>query len=226
MPGAFFIIAGPQCAGKTTTKGYLYSRYMTNARPQTEEAPPAHRNLILLPEMRQSVMHDHGIHSAIFINTETELEIVERDLARMDHLLGDGDDRIYLDETNVFTLAHALHRGLAVGGLISAYLQRLHALDAAILFLHVSPEVSWERRRARYQERVNGFPATQAVAVMDMYHDYLFALHKQLLEVSSVLGIELRSVDASGTVEATLSKAAEEFEQLADARKVRLIRRF
>ena len=79
----YFIIAGPQCAGKTTAKKYLYARYMVVGRSSRNDLQEQ-RNLTLLPEMRQVVMHERGIHSAIFIDVETELEIIQRDLDRMD----------------------------------------------------------------------------------------------------------------------------------------------
>jgi thymidylate kinase len=226
MPSSFFIIAGPQCAGKTTTKSYLYSRYMAIARSQTPGATPEHRNLFLLPEMRQLVMHERGIHSAIFIDIDTERKIVERDLARMDDIIEKADDRIYLDETNIYTLAHARRRGLHVNDLVSEYGHRLQTLNAAILFLDVPPDISWQRRKVRYQERVNGFPQTEAAKVMEMYRDYLVTLHQELMNVSNMLKIELRRIDATGSVEATLSAAAIEFEQLTGARSVALVRRF
>jgi len=171
-------------------------------------------------------MHEHGIHGAIFNDAHTEHEIAERDLERMDDLIQKSDDRIYLDETNIFTLAHARNRGLDIGNLVSEYRHRLQTLNAAILFLNVPPEVSWERRKVRYQERVTGFPRAQAAAVMDMYHDYLVTLHSELLNVSSLLKTEIVPIDATGSVEGTLSAAAAVFEQLAGTRSIKLVCRF
>jgi hypothetical protein len=118
--------------------------------------------------MRQEVMAAHGIHSAIFIDTETELEIIRRDLARLDRI-GADYHRVYLDETSIFTLAHARCRGLDVQHLRAEYATRLKELGASILFLDVGPDVSWRRRGAVYETRVHGFPCLEAQAVLAQY---------------------------------------------------------
>jgi hypothetical protein len=217
----YFVLAGPQCAGKSTVKGYLYARFMT-LRP----GEPHPRNLVLLQEMRQLVMHEHGIHSAIFIDSCTEVEIVERDLARMDDILRHDDERLYLDETNVFTLAHATRRGLDTAPHLVAYVERLKRLDAAVLFFDLAPALSWSRREARYNERVRGFPRSEAAFVLNQYRHYLDEVQSCLSIIRASLPIEVVRIDASGSTEDTLSRSAEAFVALARARGVEFTARF
>jgi thymidylate kinase len=217
----YFVLAGPQCAGKSTVKSYLYARFMTR-RP----GEPHPRNLVLLQEMRQLVMHEHGIHSAIFIDSCTECEIVERDLARMDDILRRADERLYLDETNVFTLAHASRRGLDTAFHLAAYVERLKRLDAAVLFFDLAPALSWSRREARYNERVKGFPRSEADVVLNQYRRYLDEVDSCLSMIRASLPVDIVRIDASRSTEDTLSRSAEVFVALARARGVEFCKRF
>lgn len=220
----FMIVAGPQCAGKSTVKRYLYSRYMV-CDPRGAETSLRHRNLALLPEMRQTVMHERDIHSAIFIDGETELEVIRRDLKRMDDLRQEGG-RVYLDETNIFTLAHARCRGVGVARHFEDYSARLSSLDAAILFLDVAPEISWERRRGRYQERVDGFPNDQAINVLDQYRRYLFEVYNALKELTLEVGVPVMHVDAAQSKAAVLQACADAFTEHLRSRGTCLRSRF
>jgi hypothetical protein len=199
---------------------------MAMSRAADAEECEIPKNLILLQEMRQVVMHERGIHSAIFIDVDTENEIIRRDLDRMDQIIAAGDTRVYLDETSVFTIAHALRRGISVDHYCREYCERLRALRAEILFFEVPPAIAWARRKPRYEERVAGFPTDQAAAVLALYRSYLFGLHDALLETRSRLQLPVRCIDASIAIEDTLEASARTFLACAAERGIALSARF
>jgi hypothetical protein len=226
MSHGYLILAGPQCGGKTTAKNYLYARYMVSERGPHRDDPLMRRNLVLLQEMRQAVMHKRGIHSGIFIDSDTEREIIRRDLKRMTEILTHPLERVVLDETNLFTLAHARRRGISIEHYIEEYQRRLLALDAAILFLDVPPHISWTRRKPRYEERVAGFPPTQAAVVLTQYRSYLTEIYTELLDLAHRFALPMHFLDASGSTEETLEACAHAFSAFADERQIPLFERF
>jgi thymidylate kinase len=222
----FVVLAGPQCAGKSTAKNYLYARYMTReSRSQFPRKTPP-RNLRLLQEMRQLVMHERGIHSAIFIDSETEQEIIARDLARLRTTLCTNRESTFLDETSVFTLAHARRQGLPIDESFARYREHLASLDAVMLFLDVPPTVSWARRKARYQERIVGFPLDEAAVVLSLYREYLDAVYAETLDLMNRIDLPTYRIDASGPMEDTLSACAQAFVNFAGEQHIELCPRF
>ena len=137
----YFVLAGPQAAGKSTVGQELCS---------------ADSRIIPLEESRQLVIHNSGKKGAIFMTDLDELEVIHHDMTRMFTILGqDRKDRIYLDETSVFTLGHARAHGIdLVEGYFRQYCDLLTKLNAGIIFVDVPPDVSWERRRYRYAQRL------------------------------------------------------------------------
>jgi thymidylate kinase len=219
---AFFVIAGPQCAGKSTAKNYLYARYMSQSAANLH--PP--RNLALLQEMRQLVMHERAIHSGIFIDAETEDEIIRRDLERLEIIRDSASDRVYLDETNIFTLAHARRHSVTIEQSLRRYRELLQSLNANVIFFSASPSLSWTRRKPRYEERVAGFPPEEAAAVLLLYREYLDFAHSGLLELRKQVDIPIWEIDASGPLEDTLRACARTFVDAAAKLNVRLVPRF
>jgi hypothetical protein len=209
MVSRLFVVAGPQASGKTTTKEYLACRYAVLSGGAGDESP---RNLTVLQEMRQIVMQERGIRSAIFIDSRAECEIIERDLRRMRGLLDSnltGD--IFLDETNAFTLAHAACHGLDISDYLMQYQDLLRDLDATVLFLDVPPDISWLRRQSVYQARVATFPVDQAKDVLVQHRRYLDTAYDCLCNLVQSLPVEVRKVDAAGPIQTTLQASAQAF---------------
>ena len=133
MAVRYLILAGPQAAGKSTAQMALCS-----------EEP----SIISLEESRQIIVHRHQRKGAIFMTKDDELEVIHHDMHRMFRILDETvRDQVYVDETNVFTLGHALAHGIdLLDGYFRQYVDMLSRLGTALLFLDVSPEVSWEKR--------------------------------------------------------------------------------
>lgn len=76
---------------------------------------------------------------AIFMSEERELEVVQCDFGRMDLILKRTHKRlIYIDECNIFTIAHAAAHGIRqVEKYWDEYVDRLQKLRAKVIFLDV-----------------------------------------------------------------------------------------
>ena len=191
------IIAGPQAAGKTTVVSQIcsdFSGLYSVCNSSVRKIPP----IFPLQESRQIVVHKNVLLGAIFMTREQEEEVVECDLARMDLISNRSRDRlVYLDECNIFTIAHAMAHGIVdVESHWQEYILRLKRLNAKIIFLDVDPEISWERRRRKYQQRLIYFPANRHNAIMRKYHEYLIRLHPLLLDVYHRLPFPKEFLDA------------------------------
>ena len=111
----YFVIGGPQAAGKSSSIKYIHSKYLSivplltrGAKgPDVPQSEHEFKNLIALQEMRQAIIYKYNINGGIFVERGEEEEIVKNDLARMDRILEDGNSNIFLDECNIFTLAHS-----------------------------------------------------------------------------------------------------------------------
>ena len=92
------------------------SRYIVRVPRSQVTGRSSLRNLVLLQEMQQLVMHEHGIYSAIFIDAETEQEIIRRDLERMENILlfCTVAVNVCTSTKQVFTLVHARRHGLSI----------------------------------------------------------------------------------------------------------------
>lgn len=217
-----FVLAGPQCAGKSTVKNYLYARYMRQGT-QTGQPP---RNLVLLQEMRQLIMHERGIHSGIFIDRDAEEEIVRRDLERLEMVVAGGKGLIYLDETSVFTLAHASLRGLPISQPLDHYRSLFRPMQTAVIYLRIAPSMSWTRRKPKYEERVAGYPIEEAATVLKMYREYLEQVDVHLQHLKEQIGVRICEIDASGPLEDTLRRCAKAFIETCEELKVPIQARF
>jgi len=179
------IIAGPQAAGKTTTIIHLCSEYQSMSplfSCANKKLPP----IFPLQESRQIIVHRDILLGAIFMTAEQEEDIIACDLGRMDLILKHAREKhiIYLDECNIFTIAHAVAHGVkSVEKYWQEYVDRLTRLNAKVIFLDVDPETSWERRRAKYQQRLVYFPTNRHKSIMRRYQEYLKRLHPLLLDV-------------------------------------------
>jgi thymidylate kinase len=182
--GELIIVAGPQAAGKSTIINQICSQYQ-NISPFFGNARKRIPPIFPLQESRQIIAHKDMLLGAIFMKPEQEREVVLCDLARMDLMLARRRDRlIYLDECNIFTIAHAVAHGVKeVRSHWAEYVSRLQGLNTKVIFLDVPPEVSWERRRRKYEQRLVYFPGNRHRSIMRRYKEYLTRLHPLLLDV-------------------------------------------
>lgn len=190
------IIAGPQAAGKSTVIASLDECCRTGCPFSSNRKPPV---LFPLQESRQIVVHANMLLGAIFMRPEHELEVVRCDLRRMDQILAHSRNRlVYLDECNVFTIAHAVGHGVGdIEKYRDEYLRRLEKLNAKVVFMDLPPEISWARRWRKYEQRLIYFPKGQHRAILQKYKDYMEKTHGLLREVYERLPFAKETVDAS-----------------------------
>src|SRR3989344_4124988 len=178
----FIIIAGPQAAGKSTVISRLNEQYQNISPLFPRKKTPL---LFPLQESRQIIVHANILLGAIFMTRQHELEVVKCDLLRMDQILRRTRDRlVYLDECNIFTIAHAAAHGIEeIEKHWNEYVVRLKKLRAKVIFLDIPPEVSWERRRKKYEQRLVYFPKKSHKGIMKRYEEYMEKAHILLHDV-------------------------------------------
>jgi thymidylate kinase len=205
----FVVFAGPQAAGKSSVINELGSQpYSLAALFPTGKAPP----FVPLQESRQIIVHKYLLLGAISLTQGHEEEIIRCDLDRMDIILERSSPPVvYLDECNVFTIAHGLaHDVREVKAYWDHYLRRLTQLDASVIFLDLPPKVSWDRRKRRYEQRLLHFPLVEHAKVMGQYHDYLFRLHPLLHAVYRRLPLQKVMIDGHTSPENLLKLVCRE----------------
>lgn len=196
MAVEYFILAGPQAAGKSTLGQCICS---------------TDSSIISLQESRQVVIHNSKKKGAIFMTDLDELEVIHHDMMRMFTILGqDRLDRSYLDETNVFTLGHARAHGIdLVEGYFRQYCDLLRRLKTGFIFIDVPPAVSWERRRYRYAQRLWNFSDEEREEIMTRYKTYLDRLYPELLTIYDRLEFPKIKIDGILSPDDTLRAARE-----------------
>jgi thymidylate kinase len=215
----FIIIAGPQAAGKSTVISSLSEQYQ-NMLPlfyaSGGKKPPF---LFPLQESRQILIHKDVVLGGIFMNKEQEMEVVKCDMRRMELILQNKHENIiYLDECNIFTLAHAKAHGFfEILEHWKSYIAMLEKLQAAIIFLDTPLDLSWERRHHRYEQRLVCFPASEHVAIMERYYQYLKDLGPNLLDVYNNIPnpIPKRMIDGTLSKESVLRNVSKALAELS-----------
>lgn len=207
------ILAGPQAAGKSTVVAKLSSQpYNVSALFSGAKTPL----LFPLQESRQIIVHKYMLLGAIFMTLEHELEVVSCDLGRMDMILQRAQNHlIHLDECNIFTIAHAAAHGLTqVERYWDEYITRLRKLNAAVIFLDVPPDISWDRRRRQYQHRLLYFPEDQHEVILRQYQDYMIKLYPLLLDTYERLPIPKVIIDGRSSAENVISMVCQQMAHL------------
>jgi len=174
----YIIIAGPQAAGKTSTIRYFNSRY-ANVNSFLNRT----RKTQLLKEGREVVGRKNKSLGAIFMTAEQERQVIEADLQRMTRIAENADGQDYIDESNIFTLAHAALHGVNTRSFFTDYCSALAKLNPGIIFFDIPPEVSFARRRQSYEERARQFGEHEAEKVMAEYMRYMGAVYPELLRL-------------------------------------------
>ena len=203
------IIAGPQAAGKSMVVAQLGCQPYNVAPLFPGGKPPL---LFPLQESRQIIAHKYMLLGAIFMSLDQELDVVNCDLGRMDLILQRAQNNIvYVDECNIFTIAHAAAHGVTeVERYWDEYLTRLRKLNAAVIFLDVPPDISWDRRRRRYEQRLVYFPEDQHETILRQYQDYLVKLRPLLLGVYDRLPFPKAIVDGHCSEENVIKMVCEQ----------------
>jgi len=217
MPAEIIIIAGPQAAGKSTVITQLVTQYQ-NVTPFLSRTKKQIPVMLPLQESRQIIVHKNVPLGGIFMTVEDEKEVVECDLKRMDLILERNDDNrlTYLDECNIFTIAHAAAHGVTqISDFWEEYMRRLEKLDAKVIFLDVPPEVSWFRRQQSYRDRLIYFPKNQHEEIMTRFRKYLEKLCPELLNLYEELPLPKRKINANCPIETVLQKTGESLVQIS-----------
>jgi len=189
------LICGPQAAGKSTCIATL-NEFVKNLYP----CMAAHKDLVLfcLQEARQIIVHKYHTMGAIFLTPEQEREIIATDLGRLKVIFEELDESlVYVDESNVFTLAHAKAHGIdLIDEFLPQYLEYLIKLKAVIIFLDLDPSISWQRRKEVYEARLYRFEANLRKDIYTRYRQYLFGLYPNLLEIFDKLPLQKVKISA------------------------------
>lgn len=184
-PVQYLVIAGPQAAGKSSLMRSLC----------LEESA-----MIPLEESRQIIVHKNQRKGAIFMTPADEIEVIHYDMMRMFTIIGKvSEGSFYLDETNIFTLGHARAHGVdLLEGYFKQYTDMLARLQGAVLFVDIPSDVSWERRRHRYVQRLWDLRPEEREVVMAKYRAYLERLRPELIEIFDRLDCPKLRIDSSG----------------------------
>jgi adenylate kinase family enzyme len=201
MAVEYFILAGPQAAGKSTLAKRLCGQ---------------DSGMISLEESRQIIVHKYQRKGAIFMTNLDEIEVVHHDMTRMFTILGqDQNDHLYLDETNVFTLGHARAHGIdLLEGYFKQYCDLLARLQTGIVFVDVPPDISWERRRHRYTQRLWDLNDEEKQDIMARYEAYLERLYPELLAIFNRLDFPKVKIDGMSHPEQTFREASQALRHL------------
>lgn len=238
MPLGYIILAGPQAAGKSTVMNYISSKFQSLVSPESAQefggkipkyAPKGfvslQTNLVILQEMRQIVLRNHVVPGGVFVDWAGEGEIMDRDILRLDEIIAKEDNRVYVDETNLFTLAHAQFHNIDIKPCMDDYLQRLTKINSIVVFLDVCPDTSWQRRKPRYEERVIDFPLNEKAKVLSRYRGYLNNVHDKLLEIYDAVPLPKVKINTEKPLEDALEEVSTEIQKIALERKIHLITR-
>jgi len=200
MPAKYIIFAGPQGAGKSTLIRHLCNRDL---------------KITPLQESRQVIVHKYLRDGAIFMTELDEIEVIHHDMTRMFTIRGQNSrNRVYIDETNVFTLAHARAHGIdLVAGYYRQYCDILKTLNAAIVFVDASAEVSWTRRRHRYAQRLWDLAEEERLHFMARYEAYLVKLRPELLALYDGLDLPKVKIGGNSSLKECCQASEEAFRQ-------------
>lgn len=183
---AYVIIGGPQASGKSHAQRHLVRTY---------------KNIVALREAGQILLErereEGSLLGGALVDKEFEKMVLQLDLERMREIPHEPSNKIYLDESNIFAVAHARVKNPDLAEILFLkYSQALSSFNAGVIFVHVAPEVSWERRERVYTQRYRGSP--NYGYKMKRSKDYVFRIYPFLMELYRTLPYPKRQVE--GTV--------------------------
>jgi thymidylate kinase len=114
-----------------------------------------------------------------------EYKIIEEDLKRLKDIEETEKNKeiIYVDETSIFSLAHSGLHNIETKPYFNEYLDVLKKLNPKILFLDVKPEISWLRRKSRYEKRVENMHEDEKKEAMNGFRTYLNYVYPELIKM-------------------------------------------
>jgi hypothetical protein len=238
MAQLYIIVAGPQAAGKSSSIEYMQAKYQSLISLQNRQefgskipfyAPDGPEmlptNIILYQEMRALVVRENKIKGGIFMDWAEESEVIDRDIARLDETISKEDNRVYIDETNIFTLAHAGRHNVLIKPSYERYMKRLRQLNTVILFLDINKMTSWERRSPSYMARVANHPEKDREIEMNNFLSYLDLVYPRLYDIYDLLPFPKRMINTETSIEQTEEDVTSALEQMIKSQGISLINR-
>lgn len=159
------IIAGPQSSGKTTTLNLLKEFY------------PA---IPVIPETNQYNVQSKDHPGGVFVGKKLEIKIISKDISviqRIDRtvhkvIIEDGIfHQLYMEKFGDKTMLEKFYE---------KYMKACEGLHPIILFIDTKPEISWQRRKKIYAERVKKAGVTvrsEKQKMMEIYRKRIFDLY-------------------------------------------------
>ncbi|MCX6750683.1 MAG: hypothetical protein NTZ83_04455 [Candidatus Pacearchaeota archaeon] len=191
----YLIIAGPQASGKTTTKKYLEGK--------CSDYPD--KNFIFLEETREIVNKKYSPFGTLTVTRDLEYKMIEEDLKRLNIIeeTEKNKDLFYVDETSIFTLAHSTLHGIETRDYFNEYIDVLKKLNSKIIFIDVNPEISWERRKEKYEKRVAGMHEDEKKNAMKEFRTYLNCAYPELIKMFRQINLPKARI-TNGLIENTV----------------------
>ncbi len=193
----YLIIAGPQAAGKTTTIRYLSEQYKKGS---------FFEEVSFFRESREIVNSKYSLKGAVSITQLDEIETIELDLRRMSQLQKGIENRCYFDESNIFTLSHAAMRHIPIKSYFDDYYSLLEKLNTRVIFLDITPEISWKRRKSEYIKRVENLPYKEQEKMLAEYKNYISSVYNRLLKLYEMINFPKIKINASLPINQCLHK--------------------
>jgi len=182
---AYVIIGGPQASGKSLAQRHIGTTY---------------RNIVVLQEAAQVLLERErekgNVLGGALVDREFEWRVLQFDLERMGNILHKPSNDIYVDESNIFTAAHARVKNADLAEtLFLKYTQALDSLSTGIVFIHVTPEVSWRRRGLAYVKRYQG--SVDFEDRMKRSKEYIFQLYRHMTALYQALPYPKQQVEGA-----------------------------
>lgn len=182
---AYIIIGGPQASGKSVAQRHIGRTY---------------RNIVVLREAAQVLLEGERqkgiVLGGALVDREFETRVLQFDLERMRNITHKPSNDIYVDESNIFTVAHARAKNMDLAEMLFLkYRQALSSFSTGVVFIHVTPEVSWRRREPAYVRRYQGSPDFEDR--MKRSKEYIFQLYRHLTTLYQALPYPKQQVEGS-----------------------------
>lgn len=181
----YIIIAGPQAAGKTTTKKYLENKY-------------ENQEIIFLQNSRNIVNKNCNPGGALTVTRNLEFQMIEEDLNRLKTIEEKSKinpNSIYVDETGIFTLAHSGLYNINIKDYFKEYINLLSKLNPKIIFLDVNPEISWTRRKEKYEKRIENFDENEKINARKELKNYMNFVYPKLIKMFEKINLPKIKID-------------------------------
>lgn len=199
-------IAGSQSAGKTTAFSYLKSRFPS---------------IKFYPEINPYTIAGKNHLGGAYADKNIQKVIIKQGLKRLRVILVNHIPAA-CEETGVFAFAYAqdLVPKQELEKLKKEYLKLYQQLNPRIIFINTPPQISWARRRNKYQQRINRFLNQQQTlslqqakkirkAMMEQYKTKIYQNYSNLINFYTSLPFKKLIINNSGLREKEFLKEME-----------------